>query len=149
MNNLSIMQENYDFSNDLKYLKLLRHRYRNIREASEEIINLQAILNLPKGTEHFVSDIHGEYESFTHIMKNASGVIKSKIDGLFGNTICESERKSLATLVYYPNEKLRIIKSQCEDLDEWYNITLHRLVELCRVIGSKYTRSKVRKALPG
>lgn len=148
MNNLSIMQENYDFSNDLKYLKLLRHRYRNIREASEEIINLQAILNLPKGTEHFVSDIHGEYESFTHIMKNASGVIKSKIDGLFGNTICESERKSLATLVYYPNEKLRIIKSQCEDLDEWYNITLHRLVELCRVIGSKYTRSKVRKALP-
>ena len=148
MNNLSIMQENYDFSNDLKYLKLLRHRYRNIREASEEIINLQAILNLPKGTEHFVSDIHGEYESFTHIMKNASGVIKSKIDGLFGNTICESERKSLATLVYYPNEKLRIIKSQCEDLEEWYNITLHRLVELCRVIGSKYTRSKVRKALP-
>lgn len=137
-----------DFSNDLKYLKLLQHRYRNIQEASEEIINLQAGLNLPKGTEHFVSDIHGEYESFAHILKNASGVIKSKIDALFGNTICDSERKSLATLVYYPKEKLQIIKTQCDDLNEWYNITLHRLVELCRVVSSKYTRSKVRGALP-
>ena len=95
---------------DYRYLKLLHMRYGTIRKASEEIINLNAILNLPKGTEHFLSDIHGEYESFIHILKNASGVIKSKIDMVFEHTLPESERKSLATLIYYPEEKLEIIK---------------------------------------
>lgn len=133
---------------DLRYLKLLHMRYGNIRKASEEIINLNAILNLPKGTEHFLSDIHGEYESFTHILKNASGVIKSKIDMVFENTLPESDRKTLATLIYYPEEKLQIIKSTVKNLDEWYMLTLHRLIEVCKVSASKYTRSEVRKALP-
>lgn len=135
-------------SRDYRYLKLLHKRYGNIRKASEEIINLNAILNLPKGTEHFLSDIHGEYESFTHILKNASGVIKSKIDMVFENTLPESEKKSLATLIYYPEEKLEIIKENVEDLEEWYTLTLHRLIEVCKVSASKYTRSVVRKALP-
>ena len=139
---------NYDFSKDLKYLKLLQQKYKNISEAAAEIINLQAILNLPKSTEHFLSDVHGEYESFTHILKNASGVIKNKIDDVFGTTIPERERKALATLIYYPEEKLNIIKKQVDNLDEWYTITLYRLVEICKVVSSKYTRSKVRKALP-
>ena len=133
---------------DYRYLKLLHMRYGTIRKASEEIINLNAILNLPKGTEHFLSDIHGEYESFIHILKNASGVIKSKIDMVFEHTLPESERKSLATLIYYPEEKLEIIKEDIEDLDEWYTLTLHRLIEVCKVSASKYTRSVVRKALP-
>ncbi|HIV86017.1 MAG TPA: fructose-1,6-bisphosphatase, partial [Candidatus Monoglobus merdigallinarum] len=123
-------------------------RYGNSRKASEEIINLNAILNLPKGTEHFLSDIHGEYESFVHILKNASGVIKSKIDMVFENTLPESERKSLATLIYYPEDKLEIIKQNVEDMREWYTLTLHRLIEVCKVSASKYTRSEVRKALP-
>lgn len=133
---------------DYRYLKLLHMRYGTIRKASEEIINLNAILNLPKGTEHFLSDIHGEYESFIHILKNASGVIKSKIDMVFEHTLPESERKSLATLIYYPEEKLEIIKEDIDDIDEWYTLTLHRLIEVCKVSASKYTRSVVRKALP-
>lgn len=133
---------------DLRYLRLLHMRYGNSRKASEEIINLNAILNLPKGTEHFLSDIHGEYESFVHILKNASGVIKSKIDMVFENTLPESERKSLATLIYYPEDKLEIIKQNVEDMREWYTLTLHRLIEVCKVSASKYTRSEVRKALP-
>lgn len=133
---------------DLRYLKLLSTRYNTIQKASEEIINLNAILNLPKGTEHFMSDLHGEYESFTHILKNASGVIKSKIDMIFEYTLPESERKSLATLIYYPEKKLDIVKHSVKDIDEWYNLTLHRLIEVCKVSASKYTRSAVRKALP-
>lgn len=135
---------------DYKYLHLLHMQYGSIRKASEEIINLNAILNLPKGTEHFMSDIHGEYESFIHILKNASGVIKSKIDLVFENTLPDSERKSLATLIYYPEEKLELIKKAMsdKDLSEWYMLTLHRLIEVCKVSASKYTRSVVRKALP-
>lgn len=137
-----------DLEKDLRYLTLLSKQYPNIRKASAEIINLQSILNLPKGTEHFISDIHGEYESFTHILKNGSGVIKRKINDIFGNTLMEWEKNALATLVYYPEEKIEIIKKEEKHLDEWYKINLFRLIELCKVISSKYTRSKVRKALP-
>ncbi|MCY6959386.1 fructose-1,6-bisphosphatase [Clostridium brassicae] len=133
---------------DLRYLELLGKQYPSIASASTEIINLQAILNLPKSTEHFISDIHGEYESFTHMLKNASGVIKRKIDDIFGNSLRESEKCNLATLVYYPAEKLDLIKATEEDLADWYKITLYRLIELCRMVSSKYTRSKVRKTLP-
>ena len=135
-------------NNDLKYLTLLSKEYKNIVDVSEEIINLQAILNLPKGTELFLSDIHGEYEFFTHILKNACGVIKSKIENIFGNSIPELERKNLATLIYYPEEKLALIKKNCPNLQEWYNITLYRLIQICKEVASKYTRSKVKKALP-
>ncbi|MCY6355140.1 fructose-1,6-bisphosphatase [Clostridium sp. ZS2-4] len=134
--------------NDLRYLDLLAKQYPDISSASTEIINLQAILNLPKSTEHFISDIHGEYESFTHMLKNASGVIKRKIDDIFGNSLREGEKCNLATLVYYPEQKLDLIKRTEENLDDWYKITLYRLIELCRVVSSKYTRSKVRKSLP-
>ena len=137
-----ILQENR------KFLELLAQKYPTIQAASTEIINLQAILNLPKGTEHFLSDIHGEYEPFLHILKNASGVIKNKVDSIFGNTITEDERRKLATLIYYPEEKLALIKKQGGASADWYRITLHRLMEVCQVSASKYTRSKVRKALP-
>ena len=133
---------------NIRFLKLLAKQYPNIQAASSEIINLNAILNLPKGTEHFISDLHGEYEAFNHMLKNASGVIKKKIDEHFGTTLTERERKTFATLIYYPREKLSIIKNQVENLEDWYKITLYRLVDLCNIIASKYTRSKVRKALP-
>jgi len=133
---------------DLKYLKLLAKQYPSISSASTEIINLEAILNLPKGTEHFISDVHGEYESFTHMLKNASGVIKRKIDDVFGTSLEENEKVSLATLVYYPEQKLNLIKQSQDLLDDWYRITLYRLIELCKAVSSKYTRSKMRKALP-
>lgn len=139
---------NDEKKNKLKYLKLLAREFPTIASASTEIINLEAILSLPKGTEHFLSDIHGEYETFTHVLKNASGVVKTKIDDLFKTTMRESERKSLATLVYYPQEKLQIILKEETDLESWYQITLYRLIELARYCASKYTRSKVRKALP-
>lgn len=150
MSEYSDFQKKYGIDIDYKYLYLLHMQYGSIRKASEEIINLNAILNLPKGTEHFMSDIHGEYESFTHILKNASGVIKTKIDMVFSNTLPDCERKSLATLIYYPEEKLELIKKSMndEDLREWYTLTLHRLIEVCKVSASKYTRSVVRKALP-
>ncbi|KOA20614.1 fructose-1,6-bisphosphatase class 3 [Clostridium homopropionicum DSM 5847] len=141
-NNLELIQK------DLKYLKLLSKQYSNISSASTEIVNLQAILNLPKSTEHFISDIHGEYESFIHMLKNASGVIKRKIDDVFGNTLSEGEKANLATLIYYPEQKLELIKSSEANLEEWYKVTLYRLIVLCRLVSSKYTRSKVRKALP-
>lgn len=133
---------------DLKYLKLLAREYPTISEVSTEIINLAAILCLPKGTEHFISDIHGEYEAFLHMLKNASGVVRNKIDTLFENTLSIAERDQLATLIYYPEEKLELLHEQSADLTDWYRITLPRLVEVCRIAGSKYTRSKVRKALP-
>lgn len=133
---------------ELKYIELLQKQYKTIEETTEEIINLQAIINLPKGTEHFLSDLHGEYESFTHMLRNASGVVRRKIDEVYGNALSEKERKNLATLIYYPEEKLIIEKNQTENLDEWYTINLYRLIEICRVVASKYTRSKVRKALP-
>lgn len=139
------MDEKYS---EYEYLKLLAKSYPSISAAATEIINLQAILNLPKGTEHFMSDLHGEYEAFLHILKNASGVIKSKIHDIFSTTLSKAERKTLAALIYYPEAKLAIIKPKCDNLDDWYKITLYRLIELCRNIGAKYTRSKVRKALP-
>ena len=132
---------------ELRYLRLLARQYPTVQAASKEIINLQAILNLPKGTEHFVSDIHGEHEAFNHMLNSCSGVIKEKIDELFGNTISRHDRDDLATLIYYPEEKLAVVARQVEEPDEWYRITLHRLVALCRWVSSKYTRSKVRKAL--
>ena len=131
-----------------KHLNLLSKTYKNIQEVSEEIINLQAILNLPKGTELFLSDIHGEYEAFIHILNNGSGIIKNKIEGIYNNTISEKDRKDLATLIYYPEEKLNIVKKEIDNIDEWYKITLYRLIEVTRAVSSKYTRSKVRKAMP-
>ena len=133
--------------NKLDYLRLLSKQFPTVSKAASEIINLEAILALPKGTEHFLSDVHGEYESFVHVLKNASGVIRTKIDDLFKHTLLEKERKSLATLVYYPKEKLQMIKKQQENLDQWYHVTLYRLIELARYSASKYTRSKVRKQL--
>ena len=132
----------------LKYLKLLSKQYPSISSASAEIINLEAVLSLPKGTEHFLSDLHGEYEPFVHVLKNGSGVIKRKIEELFGNIVSESERKKLATIVYYPEQKLDLLIKEEEDLEDFYRITIHRLIELCRYASSKYTRSKVRKFLP-
>jgi len=149
------MKEIYEVSDDylnsqLKYLKLLSKQYSTISKASAEIINLKAILNLPKGTEHFLSDIHGEYEPFVHVLKNASGVVKRKIEELFGNTMIECERKRLATIVYYPEQKLDLIEKEetQEEIEDFYRITIHRLIELLRYCSSKYTRSKVRKFLP-
>ena len=149
------MKEIYEVSDEylnskLKYLKLLSKQYSSISKASAEIINLKAILNLPKGTEHFLSDIHGEHEAFVHVLKNASGVVKRKIEELFGNTMIESERKKFATLVYYPEQKLDLIEKQetQEEIEDFYRITIHRLIELLRYASSKYTRSKVRKFLP-
>lgn len=138
------MDSNYDKK---KYLTLLSKEYKNIYEVAEEIINLQAIINLPKGTEMFLSDIHGEYAPFEHILNNGGGIIKSKIDDIFGNTITKKERATLATLIYYPEEKLKLMKKEVTDLNEWYNITLYRLVEVAKKVSSKYTRSKVRKAI--
>ena len=133
---------------DMHYLQLLSQSFPNIAEASTEIINLEAIMNLPKGTEHFLADLHGESEAFQHVLKNASGNIKRKVNELFGNDIRESEKKELCTLIYYPEQKLELIKAQEQDLDDWYRITIHQLVKVCRDVSSKYTRSKVRKSLP-
>lgn len=133
---------------DLRYLQLLAKQYPSISIASTEIINLQAILNLPKGTEHFITDVHGENESFTHMRRNASGVIKRKIDDVFGNSLREEEKSKLATLVYYPEQKMELIKQTENNLEDWFKITLYQLIQLCKNICSKYTRSKVRKALP-
>jgi fructose-1,6-bisphosphatase-3 len=137
-----------EIDNELKYLKLLSNQYPTIAAACTEIINLQAILNLHKGTEHFLSDIHGEYEPFNHVLKNASGVIKRKINDLFGKSLGEKDIKSLATLIYYPEQKLELILKQEPNPEDWYKITLYRLIEVCKYASSKYTRSKVRKALP-
>ncbi len=136
---------------DLRVLQLLAQSFPNIAAASTEIINLEAILNLPKGTEHFMADIHGEYEAFLHILKNASGRIKRKIKELFGDTLNDEEVRELCTLIYYPEQKLEIIKNQTEHSEadaSFYATTLQRLVKVCQTVSSKYTRSKVRKALP-
>lgn len=133
---------------DKRVLKVLAKQYRNVAAASTEIINLQSILNLPKGTEHFLTDIHGEYEQFNHVLKNGSGSIRRKIDEEFGSTISNKDKKGLATLIYYPEEKLEIAQREEENIDDWYKISLHRLVQMIKRVSSKYTRSKVRKALP-
>ena len=132
----------------LRYLQMLSRQYPTVQAASTEIINLQAILNLPKGTEHFISDVHGEYEAFLHILNSASGVVREKVDELFSTSVSKAERDTLATLIYYPREKLDEIRQETEDMGEFYRITLHRLIDVCRLASSKYTRSKVRKALP-
>jgi len=134
--------------NDRRILELLSHTFPNISAASTEIINLEAILNLPKGTEHFVADLHGEYEAFQHIMRNASGNIKRKVNEVFGTSIRESEIKQLCSLIYYPERKLQLIKASENDLNDFYLVTLHQLIKVCQSVSSKYTRSKVRKALP-
>ena len=133
---------------DMHYLQLLSKSFPTIADAATEIINLEAIMNLPKGTEHFLADLHGENEAFEHVLKNASGNIKRKVNEIFGNTIRESEKKELCTLIYYPEQKLELIKAVDEDIDDWYHITIHQLVKVCRDVSSKYTRSKVRKTLP-
>lgn len=139
--------QNFD-GTELKYLKSLSKQYPTVAAASTEIINLQAILNLPKGTEHFLTDIHGEYEQFVHVLKNGSGAVRRAVDEELGNAISDKDRRSLATLIYYPAEKLDIVEIEEDNLEDWYKITLHRLVQITKHVASKYTRSKVRKALP-
>lgn len=133
---------------DLKYLQLLSKTFPTIADASTEIINLEAILHLPKGTEHFLADIHGEAEAFQHVLKNASGTIRRKVEEIFGQTLRDSEKRELCTLIYYPKEKLRLVKETEKHLAEWYVVTLNQLVKVLQSVASKYTRSKVRKALP-
>jgi len=130
-----------------QYLKLLSRSFPTIADASKEIINLKAILNLPKGTEHFLADIHGESEAFQHILKNASGNIKRKVNELFGKSISDAEKKELCMLIYYPEKKLQLIKSSGCDIDNWYHVTIHQLVNVYKDVSSKNTRSKVRKNL--
>lgn len=132
----------------LKFLRLLSDSFPNIASTTREIINLKAILNLPKGTEHFLTDIHGEYQAFNHVLRNGSGVIKDKIDDIFGDTLEEKFKKQLATVIYYPEEKINFIQEQGTDMNSWYKVTILRLVEVCKVVSSKYTDSKVRKAMP-
>ena len=132
----------------VRYLSLMAREYPTIQAVSSEIINLQAICNLPKSTEHFMSDIHGEHEAFLHIINNASGAIRDKIELVFGNQLGESERRALAALIYYPEQKIDQIRAAGENMADWYNVTLHRLIAVCRAVTSKYSRSKVRKALP-
>ena len=133
---------------EIRYLELLSRNFPTIAAASTEIINLEAILSLPKGTEHFLTDIHGENEAFDHVLRNASGAVARKVDEVFGSSLREKERKQLCTLIYYPKERLEIIKREEENIDEWYAITMQRLIKVCRAVASKYTRSKVRKAMP-
>jgi len=133
---------------ELKYLELLSKNFRNIAETSTEIINLEAILNLPKGTEHFLSDIHGEYEAFTHVLRNGSGSIRQKIEDIFGETLDEVEKKELATLIYYPEAKYDLEEKKNKNIEEWSRKNIYRLVKVCKHASTKYTRSKVRKAMP-
>ena len=128
MNELELME--------LKYLKSLANQYRNIAAASTEIINLQAILNLPKGTEHVLTEIHGEYEAFAHVLKNGSGAVCHKIDDVFGNTMSSRDKQSLATLIYYPKEKMERIKKEEDNMEDWYKITLYRLIKISKRAAS-------------
>lgn len=122
---------------ELRYLQRLAELYPTIGKASTEIINLQSILNLPKGTEHFMSDIHGEYEAFAHVLRNGSGAVRKKIDDVFGHTLSNSDKRALATLIYYPKEKMRLVKKIEEDMENWYKITLYRLIEVCKTTASQ------------
>lgn len=137
----------------IRYLERLSELYPTIAAASTEVINLEAILNLPKGTEHFLTDIHGEYEAFSHVLKNGSGAVRRKVNDVFRNTLSNTDKRSLATLIYYPREKMdQVLKTrevqEDKDREDWYKITLYRLIQVCKSAASKYTRSKVRKALP-
>lgn len=134
--------------NDDRYLKLLAEKYPTEQAVSREIINLTAILSLPKGTEHFMSDLHGEYEAFCHILNNCSGVIREKVDLLFGETLSDFDREEICTLIYYPVEKLELVRKEGKNNEEWYRATLGKLIDIARLLSSKYTRSKVRKAMP-
>ncbi len=129
-------------------MELLSKSFPNIAAASTEIINLEAILHLPKGTEHFLTDLHGEYEAFLHVIKNASGAVKRKVNEIFGNTLRESEKKEICTLIYYPKQKLRLVEAHEDDIVDWYTITINQLVKICQNVSSKYSRSKVLKSLP-
>lgn len=133
---------------DLRYLKSLSNQYPTVAAAATEIINLQAILSLPKGTEHFITDIHGEYDQFQHVIRNGSGAIKRKIEEEFGNAISAVEKKAIATLIYYPEQKMEQVLKTEENMEDWYRVSLYRLIRICKSASSKYTRSKVRKALP-
>ena len=133
---------------ELRYLKMLSRQYPTVRAAGTEIINLQAIMNLPKGCEHFISDVHGEYEAFLHILNSCSGVVRERLDFLYQDSVPRAELDQLATLIYYPEEKMEELRPQIADLDEWYRITLNRLMEVCRLVTARYSRSKVRKAIP-
>ncbi|CAM4086079.1 fructose-bisphosphatase class III [Listeria booriae] len=135
-------------TDQFKYLRLLSRNYPTIASTATEIINLEAILNLPKGTEHFLSDLHGEYEAFEQVIRNGSGVVKRKIHDLFGDRLTDAEINGLATLIYYPEQKMDIVLETEENLDFWYRNTLFQLIELAVHVSSKYTRSKVRKAMP-
>lgn len=141
-------QQEERIASDMRVLELLSQNFPNIEAASTEVINLQAILNLPKGTEHFMADIHGEHEAFLHILRNGSGNIKRKIKEIYGEEMTSEEIRQLCTLIYYPEQKIEIIKATEQDLSQFYTTTLERLVNVCQAISSKYTRSKVRKALP-
>lgn len=134
--------------NDERYLELLAEKYPTEQAVSREIINLTAILSLPKGTEHFMSDLHGEYEAFFHILNNCSGVIREKVDLLFGETLSDFDREEICTLIYYPVEKLELVRKEGKNNEEWYRATLGELIDIARLLSSKYTRSKVRKAMP-
>lgn len=142
------VQEKRFSAQDIRYLQLLRKQYRTIQEASAEVAHLRAVLRLPKGTEHFLSDLHGEHAAFLHILHNASGVIKRKINDLYGDILSTHERDMLSTLIYYPDEKLALLKKQGVVSLEWYRLTIYRLVEVCRVCSVKYTRTRVREAMP-
>ena len=135
---------------DMRYLQLLSQSYPTIADASTEIINLEAILNLPKPTEHFISDPHGESDAFNHVLRNASGYVKRKVKEILGETLTKKESQELCTLIYYPEQKLQFIKAKAHgrDMTDFYLTTLHQLILVCREVSSKYTRSKIRKALP-
>lgn len=134
-------------SPELKYLSLLSKKFKNIPDTATEIINLQAILNLPKGTEHFLTDIHGEYDAFNHVLKNGSGSIRAKINDIFQDSISNFEKKELASVIYYPKEKVEYVSKSMVNMDKWYKTIIYRMIEVCSVTASKYTSSKVRKAM--
>ena len=136
---------------DRRYIERLSELYPTIADASTEIINLNSILNLPKGTEHFITDIHGEYQAFSHVLRNGSGAVRKKINEVYGRTLPEKDIRELATLIYYPSEKIELVKKTTElqsEMEDWYRVMLYRLIEVCKYVAGKYTRSKVRKAMP-
>ena len=133
---------------DIHYYEHLAELYPTISAASSEIINLQSLLHLPKGTEHFLSDIHGEYSAFSHVLRNGSGAVRKKIDDVFGHTLGAADKTSLATLIYYPKKKIALVKETEADMDSWYKTALYRMIEVCKIVSSKYSRAKLRKALP-
>ena len=133
-----------------KYLERLAELYPSIADASTEIIGLSSILNLPKGTEHFITDIHGEYEAFSHVLKNGSGAVRKKVTEVYGKMLSADGIRELSTLIYYPEEKIDLVRrgKTEEELDDWYKIMLYRLIAVCKYTASKYTRKKLRKQLP-